>query len=233
MCHVHLKASNGCIFFSNLPHERRGADGALRIRVNLAVDWYVLLSPHHVVLTHLRNRFSYIHSNIAPSLSSCPTSFSISNRLPVFWWVSFTRRLVLSFHYIDTHFKSPMHEDTSGSERTEPQRDPSIFTSHHIRLTSLSERWHQSTNGIKTGRWGIHINAVNDMTTELEWVVRVILVAILCNKPAMHKMGGGGLCCILTTTFVLSVGYQWLTKGNRWLSNMEVRHFSFSLGFIP
>ena len=193
MSHVHLKASNGCIFFLNLSHKRQGADRVLWIRVNLAIDWYILLSPHHVVLTHLRNRFSYICSNIAPSLSSCPTSFLISNCLPVYQWVSFMRWLMFSFHYIDMHFKSPMYEHTSGSKRTEPQQDALIFMSHHIWLTSLSERWHQSTNGIKTGRWGIHINVVNDMATELEQVVCIILVAILCNKPAAHKMGGGGV----------------------------------------
>jgi len=81
MCRVHLKAPDGTTFFSNLPHERQGPGGELRIGVNMGVDWYVLLSPH-VVLTHFRYRFSYIRSNIAPSHSSCPTSFSICNLPP-------------------------------------------------------------------------------------------------------------------------------------------------------
>ena len=81
MCHVHLKAPDGSTFFSNLRHERQGPEGELRIGVNMGVDWYVLLSPC-VVLTHFRYRFSYIRSNIAPSHSSCPTSFSICNLPP-------------------------------------------------------------------------------------------------------------------------------------------------------
>jgi len=64
MCHVHLKAPDSTIFFSNLPYERQGSGGELRIGPG-RVDWYVLLSSH-VVLTHFRDRFSYIRSNIAP-----------------------------------------------------------------------------------------------------------------------------------------------------------------------
>jgi len=81
MCRVHLKAPDGSKFFSNLHHERQGPGGELRIGVNLGVDWCVLSSPH-AVLTHFHNRFSYICSNIAPSHSSCPTSFSICNLPP-------------------------------------------------------------------------------------------------------------------------------------------------------
>ena len=84
MCRVRLKAPDGSIFFSNLPHERQGPSGELRIGVNLGVDWFVMLSPR-VVLTHFRDRFSYIRSNIAPSHSSCPTSFSICNLPPEYW----------------------------------------------------------------------------------------------------------------------------------------------------
>ena len=81
MCHVHLKAPDGTIFFSNLPHERQGPGGELQIGVNMGVDWYVS-SYHQVVLTHICNRFSYIRSNIAPSHLSCLTSFSICNLPP-------------------------------------------------------------------------------------------------------------------------------------------------------
>jgi len=81
MCHVHLKAPNGSKFFSNLHHKRQGPGGELRIGVNLEVDWCILSSPR-AVLTHFRNRFSYIRSNIAPSHSLCPTSFSICNLPP-------------------------------------------------------------------------------------------------------------------------------------------------------
>ena len=81
ICRKRLRAPDGSLFFSNLPHEGHGPSGELRIGVNLGVDWYVLMSLH-AVLTHSRNRFSYIRSNIAPSHSSCPTSFSICNLPP-------------------------------------------------------------------------------------------------------------------------------------------------------
>lgn len=39
MCRTKLKSPDGSLFFSNLPHERRGPNGELRIGVNLGVDW--------------------------------------------------------------------------------------------------------------------------------------------------------------------------------------------------
>ena len=83
-----------------------------------------------------------------------------------------------------------MHKHTSGSERAKPWWDPTVFTSYHIWLTLSLEGWDQNPNGIETWRWGVHIHAVKDMLTELGWLVCVILIAVVCNKPAMHKMGG-------------------------------------------
>lgn len=82
ICRRHLKAPDGRLFFSNLSHEKNGPNGELRIGVNLGVDWYVY---HQIMISsnsHLLPRFSYIRSNIAPSHSSCPTSFSICNLPP-------------------------------------------------------------------------------------------------------------------------------------------------------
>jgi hypothetical protein len=39
MCRLHLKAPDGGLFFTNLPCERNGPHGELRIGVNLGVDW--------------------------------------------------------------------------------------------------------------------------------------------------------------------------------------------------
>jgi hypothetical protein len=41
VCRLDLKAPDGSPFFSNLPHQKNGPDGELRIGVNLGVDWYV------------------------------------------------------------------------------------------------------------------------------------------------------------------------------------------------
>ncbi|KAI0275964.1 hypothetical protein BC826DRAFT_1114245 [Russula brevipes] len=67
VCRSKLKAPDGSLFFSNLPNEKNGPNGELWIGVNLSIDW-----------------FSYINSNITPSHSSCPTSFSICNLPPEF-----------------------------------------------------------------------------------------------------------------------------------------------------
>jgi hypothetical protein len=50
VCWLDLKASNGSLFFSNLPHQKNGPEGELRIRVNLGVDWYVYLISQHNLL---------------------------------------------------------------------------------------------------------------------------------------------------------------------------------------
>lgn len=42
VCRLDLKAPDGSLFFSNLPHQKNGPEGELRIGVNLGVDWYVL-----------------------------------------------------------------------------------------------------------------------------------------------------------------------------------------------
>ena len=41
ICRNRLRAPNGSLFFSNLPHEKNGPHGELRIGVNLGLDWYV------------------------------------------------------------------------------------------------------------------------------------------------------------------------------------------------
>jgi hypothetical protein len=41
ICRNRLRAPDGSLFFSNLPHENHGPHGELRIGVNLGLDWYV------------------------------------------------------------------------------------------------------------------------------------------------------------------------------------------------
>jgi hypothetical protein len=41
ICRNRLRALDGSLFFSNLPHENNGPHGELRIGVNLGLDWYV------------------------------------------------------------------------------------------------------------------------------------------------------------------------------------------------
>ena len=86
MCHLKLRAPDRMLFFSNHPHKKHGPGGELRIGVNLGINWYVYYSLWFQ-LTKFCCRFSYIHSNIAPSHSSYLTSFSICNLPPGYWYV--------------------------------------------------------------------------------------------------------------------------------------------------
>jgi hypothetical protein len=56
VCWLDLKAPDGMLFFSNLPHQNNGPDGELRIGVNLGVDWYVHVchSPNMTYQTWLQ-----------------------------------------------------------------------------------------------------------------------------------------------------------------------------------
>ena len=153
MCRVHLKVPNGTLFFSNLPHERQGPGGELQIGVNLGVDWYVLSSPCIVLrLTHFVTG-SLTYTVTSPHLTPRalrPFQYAIShlNIGESLLHNNITPHLIVQILYIKSH----VHEHSSRSKRTEPQQDPTILTSHHIRPTSPLERWHQSPDRVKARR---------------------------------------------------------------------------------
>ncbi|KAG1886831.1 uncharacterized protein F5891DRAFT_922731, partial [Suillus fuscotomentosus] len=125
-CRTKLKGPDGKLFFLNLPHEQHGPDGELRIGVNLGADW-----------------FSYIRSNITPSHSSAPTSFSICNLPPEY------RRILT---------------------RSNDSYSPS-YQIYYV-YGELESKF--------------QLNLVR----KVRCLVRVILVAVVCDKPAAHKLGG-------------------------------------------
>ncbi|KAG1736838.1 uncharacterized protein EDB91DRAFT_1055457 [Suillus paluster] len=133
VCRLNLKAPDGTLFFSNSPNELQGPNNELRLGVNLGIDW-----------------FSYIRSNIAPSHSSCPTSFSICNLPP-------------KYRY---------------------------RTSNLISLTAM-EAWHQGTNRIVSILNPQIYPKIGSYSYQGR-LVRVALVAVVCDKPAAHKIGGFG-----------------------------------------
>lgn len=53
MCRTKLQGVDGKVFFSNLPQEKNGPDGELRIGVNLGVDWCVIFHHNHLPLNNL------------------------------------------------------------------------------------------------------------------------------------------------------------------------------------
>ena len=117
-CRKRLKAPDGTIFFSNLPHEKQGPDEELRIGVNLGVDWHIVLFSLFVLthfaigsLTyavtlplptpHARHHFQFAISH--PNISEyCLHDKSYSH-------------LIIKV----LHFKSYMHEHSSRAKRAE------------------------------------------------------------------------------------------------------------------
>ncbi|KAI6034173.1 hypothetical protein BKA83DRAFT_55423, partial [Pisolithus microcarpus] len=122
ICRTKLKGPDGKLFFSNDANERHGPNGELRLGVNLGVDW-----------------FSYIRSNIAPSHSSAPVSFSICNLPPEY-----------------------------------------RYRTANLMCTSIMP--------------GPKEQAPDEVQRFLRPIVlvRVVLVAVVCDKPAAHKLGGFG-----------------------------------------
>ncbi|KAJ7126601.1 hypothetical protein C8R43DRAFT_897637 [Mycena crocata] len=117
-----MRGPDGKLFFSNKMGEEKGPDGELRLGLNWGVDW-----------------FSYIRSANAPSHSSCPTSFSISN-------------LPSQYQYRTANL---------------------ICTS--ILPGSKEQTGDELQRFIHPGRR-----------------IRVVLLAVVCDKPAAHKIGGFG-----------------------------------------
>jgi hypothetical protein len=77
-----LPYKDGSLFFS--PSDEVRQSGELQIGVTLGVDWYEIRYPSTTWLSNviLVPRFSYLRSQIAPSHTSCPMSYSVINLPP-------------------------------------------------------------------------------------------------------------------------------------------------------
>lgn len=142
ICCTKLKGPDGRLFFSNNADERHGPNSELHLGVNLGVDW-----------------FSYIRSNIAPSHSSAPMSFSICNLPPEYRYR--TANLMCT------------------SIMPGPKEQSSDEVQRYLRpiVSDLLRLW----------KYGIKVPTESQPEGRL---VRVILVAVVCDKPAAHKIGG-------------------------------------------
>ncbi|KAF7372218.1 hypothetical protein MVEN_00081200 [Mycena venus] len=134
---VTLKSANSAI-----AGEKNGPDGELRLGLTWGVDW-----------------FSYIRSANAPSHSSCPTSFAISN-LP-------SEYRYRTANLICTSILPGPKEQTAD----EVQRFIRPIVSDLLRL--YQDGIVVPTPSHPEGRR-----------------VRVVLLAVVCDKPAAHKIGG-------------------------------------------
>ncbi|KAL1940756.1 hypothetical protein VTO73DRAFT_7797 [Trametes versicolor] len=140
-----LLGPDGRPFFENAAsHHARGPDNELRLALEWAVDW-----------------FSYLKSNIAPSHSSCPTSFAICNLPPQMRYR--TANLLLT-----SILPGPKEQNPD-----ELQRFMRPIVSDLLRL------------------WRDGIMIKTPLYPEGR-CVRVALIAVVCDKPAAHKMGGFG-----------------------------------------
>ncbi|KAE9386142.1 hypothetical protein BT96DRAFT_960642 [Gymnopus androsaceus JB14] len=137
-----LKAADSSQFFR--PSAEAIEAGELRIGVMLGVDW-----------------FSYLRSQIAPSHTSCPMSYSVIN-LPAH----------LRFSYRTANlFLAGILPGPKEANPDQVQRYLRVLINELLRL------W---TDGvvIKTPKF------------PQGHLVRVALVAVVCDKPAAHKLGG-------------------------------------------
>jgi hypothetical protein len=76
-----LPCKDGSRFFA--PSDEVRQSGELRIGVTLGVDWYEIHGPcAWLSQVTLVPRFSYLRSQIAPSHTSCPMSYSVINLPP-------------------------------------------------------------------------------------------------------------------------------------------------------
>ncbi|KIN94203.1 hypothetical protein M404DRAFT_35270 [Pisolithus tinctorius Marx 270] len=141
-CCTKLKGPDGKLFFSNSADERHGLNGELRLSVNLGVDW-----------------FSYIQSNITPSHSSAPTSFSICN-------------LPLEYRYQTANLMC-----TSIMPGPKEQSPNEVQCFLRPIISNLLRLW----------KHGIKVPTKSQPEGRL---VHVVLVAVVCDKPAAHKIGG-------------------------------------------
>lgn len=78
------------------------------------------------------------------------------------------------------------------TQRAKPWPNSAIFTSHYLRLSAPMEIWSQSPNWILSPGY-LHPR-IYEYYVSTNFVagrlVRVVLVAVVCDKPAAHKIGG-------------------------------------------
>ncbi|KAF7366659.1 hypothetical protein MSAN_00923800 [Mycena sanguinolenta] len=137
-----LPTADGSRFF--FPSDEELARGELRIGVTLGVDW-----------------FSYLRSQIAPSHTSCPMSFSIINLLAHHRYK--TANLLLA-------------GIMPGPKEANPDQCQRFLRPI---INELLRLW----------RDGVQIATPKYLQGRL---IRVALVAVVCDKPAAHKLGGFG-----------------------------------------
>jgi len=125
-----------------------------------------------------------------PSHSSCPTSFSVCNFPPEYRYVFLPRFLYRPFIFQVPHVKLVMHKHPPRPKGAGPGRNPAVLTSNCIRLAAVMERRYHGPNRVPTRRCVVVGHIPYDVLIISGRLVRVVLVAAVCDKPAAHKLGG-------------------------------------------
>ena len=88
------------------------------------------------------------------------------------------------------HIKPVIHEHPPGPKGAGPRRNPSLFTSNRIGFATVMERWYHGPNSVSTRRCVVGDCSLYDMLIISGHLMRMVLVAAVCDKPATHKVGG-------------------------------------------
>jgi hypothetical protein len=136
-------------------------------------------------------RFSYIRSNIALSHSSCPVSFSICNLPPEY-------RYALLLHTVFSLADVPgivrqiycVRASFQGQRNKTPTNFNGFYVPSYPTFCACGEMvsWYLRSRGQTVSH--VLRCVVFLMFTRAGRLVRVILVAVVCDKPAAHKIGG-------------------------------------------
>jgi hypothetical protein len=136
-------------------------------------------------------RFSYIRSNIAPSHSSCPVSFSICNLPPEYRYVLLLHSvcslanvpgIVRQIYYVRVSFQ--------GQRNKIPTNFNGFYVPSYPTFCACGETasWSPRSRGQTVSQ--VVYCVLFLVFTRPGRLVRVILVAVVCDKPAAHKTGG-------------------------------------------
>ena len=124
-------------------------------------------------------RFSYITSNIAPSHSSCPTSFSICNLTPEFRYR--TSNLLLT-----SILPGPKEQTADEIQRF---IRPIISDLRRLWADGITVYTPNYPHGLTSC---LPLMCFCSFGAILGRLLRVALVALVCDKPAAHKIAGYG-----------------------------------------
>ena len=65
-----------------------------------------------------------------------------------------------------------------------------LLTAYCFQSSTLVERWYHMPHRVHATRWVCPFHALDYVLTETGCLIRVVLMAVVCDKPATHKISG-------------------------------------------